>query len=279
MKRVLAFLILASAVFADGNGVTGRITDSVGNTLEVSRAQTSVRLSLSGQNGSGALSLDAPRAEELANGLKGWLSQRYQIAAGAEKKQFFDFRSSQGSCAVFASPGSVALVVIGGTDSGAFLLEKQTVDEVEQALRRALPRDAAADAIWPTHQVPVWLNGEEVQTVWKNGRPFVRRDRTRHLLHIRSGPDEIDLIDTLANQGWLVTAGASGIIEAKKPLQVQGMVPGQTPSYSPASTFSSSPSTSSWGRATTSSGGGGPVYVRSYYRKDGTYVRAHTRSR
>jgi hypothetical protein len=48
-------------------------------------------------------------------------------------------------------------------------------------------------------------------------------------------------------------------------------------SYSPAATPSLS--TPAVGRSYTRSRGTGPVYVRSYYRKDGSYVRSHYRSR
>lgn len=53
---------------------------------------------------------------------------------------------------------------------------------------------------------------------WVEGRPWVSRERTLHLLHVRSGPAEIDLIQVLEDQGFVPSMNADGSIDCRKPL-------------------------------------------------------------
>jgi hypothetical protein len=61
------------------------------------------------------------------------------------------------------------------------------------------------DFTWPDQQANVRINGEAVVATWKDGIPYVSREQTLHLLHIRSGPPEINLIDALTQRGHLNT--------------------------------------------------------------------------
>lgn len=53
---------------------------------------------------------------------------------------------------------------------------------------------------------------------WVDGRPLVNREKTVHLLHVRSGPSEIDLIQVLADQGFVVNRGTDGSIDCVRPV-------------------------------------------------------------
>ena len=77
-------------------------------------------------------------------------------------------------------------------------------------------RFAWADFIWPETQTPIRIDDELIPAYWRDGVPYVERDRTVHLFHIRSGPVEINLIDTLLKLGYKCKLSEDGCIVASK---------------------------------------------------------------
>ena len=106
---------------------------------------------------------------------------------------------------------------------------------------------------WPDHHCVVRINGEVVTASWKDGKPYVFRQQTMHLLHVRSGPDEVDLAKVLDEQGFQVTLNEDGSIDCNKTqtLAVEGPPPSYNydtsapPSASPAHSNQKSYSTRS----------------------------------
>jgi len=75
---------------------------------------------------------------------------------------------------------------------------------------------AWGDFTWPDQQANVRINGEAVVATWKDGIPYVSREQTLHLLHIRSGPSEINLIDALTQRGYKMRLNSDGSIDCNK---------------------------------------------------------------
>ncbi len=62
-----------------------------------------------------------------------------------------------------------------------------------------------------------------MQATWKEGRPLVDRVKTLHLFHVRTGPEQIDLIRTLEERGYTATLNSDGSIDClKKPASQAG---------------------------------------------------------
>lgn len=80
----------------------------------------------------------------------------------------------------------------------------------------ALGLAAFGEFVWPTEQTTVRIQGETVPATWRKGRPFVSREKTRHLLHIRSGPDEIDLIQALPTSRYEIRLQPDGSIDCRR---------------------------------------------------------------
>lgn len=76
----------------------------------------------------------------------------------------------------------------------------------------------ADDFAWPDHQVPVRLNGQNIDVHWKDGRPMVFREKTLHLFHVRTGPEEFDLAEFMQAKGYKLTLNSDGSIDAEKTL-------------------------------------------------------------
>ena len=70
--------------------------------------------------------------------------------------------------------------------------------------------------IWPTEMVPVRINGQIVPTIWKDGIPYVDRDKVKHLLHVRSGEGYLNLAETLEKQGFTCELDSDGSVKAYK---------------------------------------------------------------
>lgn len=70
---------------------------------------------------------------------------------------------------------------------------------------------------WPEEQTTVRIDGVPVVATWRHGRPFVSRDATLAVLHIRSGPDDLDLRQVLEERGYLCTLNADGSIDCVRP--------------------------------------------------------------
>lgn len=95
---------------------------------------------------------------------------------------------------------------------------------------------------WPDQATVVRIQGETVSVIWRDGKPFVERDKTIHLLHIRTGPHEIDLAQALQSQGFTVRENSDGSIDCERPPKAVASDPqawghGSTPgrALSPAS--------------------------------------------
>ncbi|MCW5867864.1 MAG: M48 family metalloprotease [Candidatus Eremiobacteraeota bacterium] len=82
---------------------------------------------------------------------------------------------------------------------------------------------------WPDHHCVVRINGEVVTASWKDGKPYVFRQQTMHLLHVRTGPDEVDLAKVVEEQGFKMTLNEDGSIDCNKTLSLA--VEGPPPSY------------------------------------------------
>ncbi|MBX3171090.1 MAG: M48 family metallopeptidase [Candidatus Eremiobacteraeota bacterium] len=96
-----------------------------------------------------------------------------------------------------------------------------------------------AEFEWPGQHTVVRINGEVVTATWKDGKPYVFRQQTLHLLHVRTGPDEIDLARVLEEQGFRMTLNEDGSIDCNKTqsLAVEGPPPGysyNTPATTPS---------------------------------------------
>lgn len=70
---------------------------------------------------------------------------------------------------------------------------------------------------WPDRATAVRIQGETVSVIWRDGKPFVERDKTVHLLHIREGPQEIDLAQALESQGFTMRLSSDGSIDCERP--------------------------------------------------------------
>lgn len=70
---------------------------------------------------------------------------------------------------------------------------------------------------WPDRATAVRIQGEAVSVTWRDGRPFVERDKTVHLLHIRGGPHELDLAQALESQGFTMRLNEDGSIDCERP--------------------------------------------------------------
>ncbi len=84
-----------------------------------------------------------------------------------------------------------------------------------------------AEFEWPPEQVPVRIDGQLVPVVWREGRPFVEREQVLPVLHIRSGPDQLDLAETLQQRGYTIQMQADGSIDCRKPLAKSSASAGQ----------------------------------------------------
>lgn len=89
---------------------------------------------------------------------------------------------------------------------------------------------AWADFEWPTQQMPVRIDGQLVHTVWRDGRPFVDREEVLPVLHIRSGPDQLDLAEALAARGYTIQLLRDTCIDCRKPVTAGGPSRGPAPS-------------------------------------------------
>lgn len=87
-----------------------------------------------------------------------------------------------------------------------------------------------ADFEWPAEQVPVRIDGQLVQAVWRDGRAFVEREQVLSVLHIRTGPDQLDLADTLKERGYTVQLRPDGSLDCRKPASPGSLARGLAPS-------------------------------------------------
>lgn len=76
----------------------------------------------------------------------------------------------------------------------------------------------AADYPWPTSPAPFRIVSVQIETEWKNGRPYAQRSDLAKLIHISAeGSQSVDLIEALTEKGWLVRKDHNGDIEAINP--------------------------------------------------------------
>ena len=130
---------------------------------------------------------------------------------------------------------------------------KKTI--IVSLLLGALSGIAWAEFEWPSQHAVVRINGEVVTASWKDGKPYVFRQQTIHLLHVRTGPDEVDLAKVLEEQGFRMTLNEDGSIDCNKTQSLA--VEGPAPSYNydtPAPTTSVAPSRSTRKNYTKQSG-------------------------
>ncbi len=122
------------------------------------------------------------------------------------------------------------------------------------------------------------IKGNYVQHTWKNGRPYISVNDARNFLNYStssSGP--VDLLQAAEDEGY-VLAWSGGNLDFRK--SFSGTVfSGPTSGSSSGYYYSSGGGATTGSRATSKgAGSGGTVHVGGYYRKDGTYVKPHTRS-
>ena len=86
-----------------------------------------------------------------------------------------------------------------------------------------------ADFEWPSGQVLVRIDGKLVRAYWKDGKPFVEREAVLPLLHIRTGPDELDLAETLSSKGYTMVTQPDGSIDCNLAASATGSLPASGP--------------------------------------------------
>ena len=126
----------------------------------------------------------------------------------------------------------------------------------------------------------VYIKGLRVAHTWDGDKIFITSTEAESLMNFEAdGKLRVDLMSAAASKGYTFELDGGALILRKvyagDPRPRQAATGGYSYGYGYSGNYSAGNHTSSG----YNSGTGGSVYVRGYYRKDGTYVRAHTRSR
>ncbi|MFA7482973.1 MAG: hypothetical protein WC314_20865 [Vulcanimicrobiota bacterium] len=119
----------------------------------------------------------------------------------------------------------------------------------------------------------VIVNGRSIPFSWSKDRVLIDAVEAQRTMSYNGDGLQVDLLEAAKAKGFrLISNGTT--VEIRRTYTGDANAP-MRDAGSSYSTYSGGSYSSSGG----SSSAGGPVHVRGYYRKDGTYVRSHTRSR